>query len=168
MHQQCGRTFHETVRELVPGAADRWVKSMHSSQSGDNQASTTTFSAQNRVPPATAATETATASNTETSRGDGRLQDPKSDTHSETTIATSKLDPPIPEYILLCVKQKQRKIRMFANNIRNRWTDEKTFISIKETYESNRVSWWRLNTLSHVEFKKVIFPQNFAERAADT
>ena len=159
MHQQCGRTFHETVRELVPGAAERWVKSMHSSQSGNNQASTTAFSAQNRVPSATAATETATASNTEASRGDGRLQDPKSDTHSEPKIETSKLDPPFPEYILICVKQKQRKIRMFANNIKNRWTDKKTFISIKETYESNRANWWRLNALSHVEFKKVFSPK---------
>ena len=159
MHQQCGRTFHETVRELVPGAAQRWVKTMHSSQSGDNQASTTTFSAQNRVPPATAARGTATASNTEASQGDGRLQDPNNGTRSETKIEITKSDPPFSEYILLCIKQKQRKIRMFANNIKNRWTDEKTFISIKEIYESNRASWWRLNTLSHVEFKKVLTPK---------
>ena len=153
----------------MPGTAERWVKSTSSGQSGDNQASATSFSARNRASPAPAARETAMASNTEASRGHGRLQDSNNDTRSEIKTETTKSDPPFPEYILLCIKQKQRKIRMFANDIKNRWTDEKTFISIKETYESNRASWWRLNTLSHVEFKKVRYLLlHSVEHAADT
>lgn len=143
----------------MPGAAQKWVQSMHSGQSGNNQASVTTSSNSNRAPQATASGGATAASHTEVSRGDARLQYPKNGTHSETEIEPTGPDSPFPEYILLCIKQKQRKIRLFPNNIKHKWSDEKTFISIKEIYESERASWWRLNTLSHVEFKKVIPPK---------
>ena len=145
----------------MPGAAQKWVQSMHFGQSGNNRASVNTSSNSNQAPQATAAGATAAASHTEASRGDGRLQYPKNGTHSETEIRPTEPDSPFPEYILLCIKQKQRKIRLFPNNIKHKSSDKKTFISIKEIYESERASWWRLNTLSHVEFKKVLPPEIF-------
>ena len=155
MQQQCGRTFHERVRELVPGAAERWVMSISSVQSEGDQASLSSFSSSNRAPQAIAGGSTSEASYTEASGAEGGLQCLRKDTRSDTEIKTTEADPALAEYIMLCIKQKQRRVRLFPNDIKDKWTDKETFISIQEIYESERAWWWRLNTLSHIEFKKV-------------
>ena len=144
MHQQCGRTFHEAVQELVPGAAEKWVMSISSDQIETDQAFLSSSSSSNRAP------------DTEASGAEGRPQYPKNETHSETEIKTTEADLALAEYIMLCIKQKQRRVRLFPDDIKDKRTDRETFISIKKVYESERASSWRLNTLSHVEFKKVL------------
>ena len=156
MHQQCGRTFHETVRELVPGAAENWIRTVSSNQSESDHISLSPSSSSNVAPQATAAIGTIEASYTETDRAERGPQNPRNDTCSETEIKTTEADPALAEYIMLCIKQKQRRVRLFPDDIKDKRTDEETFISIKETYESEKASWWRLNTLSHIEFKKVL------------
>ena len=148
MHQECGRTFHEAVQELVPGSAEKWVMSISSDQNESDQASLSSSSSSNR------------ASCTEASRAEERPQYPKNETHSETKIKTTEADPALAEYVMLCIKQKQRRVRLFPDDIKDKRTDKETFISIKDTYDSERASWWRLNTLSHIEFKKVILHRN--------
>ncbi len=162
MPQQCGRTFHETVRELVPGAAENWVRSITSGQSESDQISLSSSSSSNRAPQATAAVGTIEASCTGASQAKGGPQCPRDDTRSETEI-TTEADPALAEYIMLCIKQKQRRVRLFPDDIKDKWTDKETFISIKEIYDSERACWWRLNTLSHIEFKKVLRNPNVCE-----
>ena len=140
----------------MPGAAEKWVASMSSGQSESDQTSLSPSSASERAPQDKAAVGTTGASYTDASRTEGRLQYPRNDTHSETEIKTTEADSALAEYIMLCIKQKQRRVRLFPDDIKDRWTDKETFISIKEIYESERACWWRLNTLSHIEFKKVL------------
>ena len=140
----------------MPGAAEKWVMSISSGQSESDQASLSSFSSSNRAPRAIAAVGTVKASYTEASRAEGGLQPSRNDTHSETEIKPTEADPALAEYIMLCIKQKQRRVRLFPDDIKDKWTDKETFISIKDIYESERACWWRLNTLSHIEFKKVL------------
>ena len=130
--------------------------SISSGQSEGDQASLSSFSSSNGGPQATAAGGTTETSYTEASGAEGGLQSPRNDTRSETEIKPTEEDPALAEYIMLCIKQKQRRVRLFPDDIKDKWTDKETFISIKEIYESERAYWWRLNTLSHIEFKKVL------------
>ena len=132
----------------MPGAAEKWVMSISSGQSGSDQASLSSSSSSNRT------------SCTEASRAEERPQYPKNETHSETEIKATEADPAHAEYVMLCIKQKQLRVRLFPDDIKDKRTDKETFISIKETYDSERASWWRLNTLSHIEFKKVNLLRN--------
>ena len=59
------------------------------------------------------------------------------------------------EHVLLLIKQGWHRIRFFSANIQGKWTDRDTFFQIKDHYDHHKSSWWYLNTLSHVEFKKV-------------
>ena len=59
------------------------------------------------------------------------------------------------EHVLLLIKQRRHRIRFFSANIQGKWTDRDTFFQIKDHYDHYKSSWWHLNTLSHVEFKKV-------------
>ena len=63
--------------------------------------------------------------------------------------------PPHSEYVLLLINHGRHRTKFFAANIQGRWTDRDTFSQIKEHYHRYKISWWYLNTLSHVEFKKV-------------
>ena len=63
--------------------------------------------------------------------------------------------PPHFEYVLLLIKQGRHRMQYFSANIQRKWTDQDTFSTIKEHYNYYKSSWWYLNTLSHVEFKKV-------------
>ena len=122
--------------------------SISSGQSENDQASLSSSSSSNWAPC------------TEASRAEERPQHPKNETHSETEIKTTEAEPALAEYIMLCIKQKRRRVRLFPDDIKDKRTDKETFISIKDTYDSERASWWRLNTLSHIEFKKVISLRN--------
>ena len=163
MHQQCGRTFHETVRELVPGAAEKWVRSISSGQSESGEDSPSPSSSSNQATQARIPAHTAEASYTDANRAGGELKSPKIDTRLETEIKSIEADPAFAEYIMLCIKQRQRRVRLFPDDIKEKWTDEETFISIKQIYEFERASWWRLNTLSHIEFKKVYWNSYICE-----
>ena len=59
------------------------------------------------------------------------------------------------EHVLLLIKQRRHRMKFFAANIQGKWTDRDTFSKIKDHYHRYKSSWWYLNTLSHVEFKKV-------------
>ena len=59
------------------------------------------------------------------------------------------------EHVLLLIKQGRCRMKFFAANIQESWTDRDTFSKIKDHYRRYKNSWWYLNTLSHVEFKKV-------------
>lgn len=130
--------------------------SISSGQSESDQAPLSSSSSSNQAPQAIAAVGTIEASYTEASGAEGGLQCPRNDARSETEIKTTEADPALAEYIMLCIKQKQRRVRLFLDDIKDKWTDKETFISIKEMYESERASRWRLNILSHIEFKKVL------------
>lgn len=134
--------------------------SISSGQNESDQASLSSSSSPNRAPRAAAAAGTIEASYTEAAGAEGELKGLRKDTRSETEIRTTEADPALAEYIMLCIKQKQRRVRLFPDNIKDERTDRETFISIKDTYDSERASWWRLNTLSHIEFKKVILLRN--------
>ena len=140
----------------MPGAAENWIRSVSSDQSESDQTSLSPSSSSNVAPQAIAATGTIEASYTETNRAERGPQNPRNDTCSETEMKATEADLALAEYIMLCIKQKQRRVRLFPDDIKEKRTDEETFISIKEIYESERASWWRLNTLSHIEFKKVL------------
>ena len=62
------------------------------------------------------------------------------------------------EHVLLLIKQGRLRIEFFPADIQGKWTDRDTFLQIKDHYNCYKSSWWYLNTLSHVEFKKVGIP----------
>ena len=63
--------------------------------------------------------------------------------------------PPHSEHVLLLIKQGRHRMKYFPANLQGKWTDRDTFSQIKDRYDRYKNSWWYLNTLSHVEFKKV-------------
>ena len=62
------------------------------------------------------------------------------------------------EFVLLCIQQKPHRIKLVHANIYGKSNDRDAFASMKTTYGAYRASWWRLNRLSHVEFRKVSNP----------
>ena len=69
--------------------------------------------------------------------------------------AEQKGRPASAEYVYLCIRQKRHKIKLVPEDIRLKGVDQDAFTSIRSAYQANKASWWRLNTLSHVEFKRV-------------
>lgn len=62
------------------------------------------------------------------------------------------------EFVLLCIQQKPHRIKLVHANIYGKSNDREAFANMKSTYKTYRASWWRLNRLSHVEFRKVSNP----------
>jgi hypothetical protein len=91
----------------------------------------------------------------ETGQSGKSSDSPGSDTGREVGTKQPNDEPSTDEFILLCVKQGPKTTRLFADNIKTKTTDQQTFKSIRTLYNASRSSWWRLNTLSHIEFKKV-------------
>ena len=69
--------------------------------------------------------------------------------------AEGKERPASAEYVYLCIRQKRHKIKLVPEDIRLKGVDQDAFTSIRNAYHANKASWWRLNKLSHVEFKRV-------------
>ena len=59
------------------------------------------------------------------------------------------------EHVLVLIKQGRHRTKFFPTGLGGKWTDRDTFSYIKDYYDCFKRSWWYLNTLSHVEFKKV-------------
>ena len=59
------------------------------------------------------------------------------------------------EHVLVLIKHGRHRTKFFPTSLGRKWTDRDTFSYIKDCYDFFQRSWWYLNTLSHVEFKKV-------------
>jgi hypothetical protein len=59
--------------------------------------------------------------------------------------------------VLLCINRTCDRTKLIQHNLNGYLTDQDAFSSIRESYRSYKAPLWRLNRLSHVDFKKVSF-----------
>ncbi|KAI9795221.1 MAG: hypothetical protein M1833_007303 [Piccolia ochrophora] len=157
---RCGRSFTETVYEVVPGAADKCVRTVVNDQSSGDQDTSSAIDNNLSAP-----------SKVDHSSSNKKVGEElvASKSRSPTDMTTNEKDGPVVhdagnEYLLLCVQQGRHVTKLFHNELSDKRSDQDTFESIGEVYKTNRASWLRLTALSHIEFKR--FEMYHSDRVA--
>lgn len=141
------------MRELSSGAVDQWKISISSGESDEERSTASNTSAES-------ATQLDDAGSKTPNKADKRKSYKQSEmplTDNDPDLGSDKMveKPRDAEFVLLCIQQKPHRIKLVHANIYGESNDRDTFASMKSTYRAYRSSWWRLNRLSHVEFRKV-------------
>ena len=142
-----------------PGAAEEWVQSMASGQEDNGEGSSAVGGPGAIQKPDSSVTERGNGKGKsradDREANDSRDQELGSDGDSKANIQELEDDPIHPEYVQLCIKQDHLRTKLAQPDIKDKRNDKETFKSLKLNYQQYRPAWWRLTTLSHVEFKRV-------------
>lgn len=86
----------------------------------------------------------------------GEDQDASAPKLSPSVDQNQYIQPQRPEILLLCVREDRYTTKLVPNDINCRYTDADVYRSIRAHYEAlKRLSWLRLNVISHIEWKQV-------------
>lgn len=147
------------MQELVPGSVDEWIYSIV--RRGQEKGSSKSGNAITRASCSTAF-ENAQEKQSGVKNAGGRVNSPGDDSPSgdddspQTSLPQSESIPLPSGFIQLCIKFDRSKTTLTQPDIKAKLTDREIFESLKEEHKSRKPSWWRLSTLSHVEFKRVL------------
>jgi hypothetical protein len=145
----CGKTLKDTVRELSPGAADKWAVSQALSQRGARNSSSVLMQLKLSITSWVKWSMLHLFKKSPTDPEDTLIQGVASTSNEDDICTTEK------QYMLLNIRESRFTTRLVHNDISTCHTDEDLFRSLQKTYKKKkRWNWARIKILSHIEWKR--------------